>query len=124
LIPGPGRSRIRTDGHPFPQEIPGTEIALFSDVEKFRDEVDKVHGLIHQVHRRVDTHLSDDDSDKRLMRLALERLDDRVTSIESRELSFYGSEDLTPSDFYKREDAQEAFDDAKWAYETCREALK
>ena len=38
-----------------------------------------------------------------------------------RELAFYGSEDLTPSDFYKKEDAQEAFDDARWVYETCRE---
>ncbi|HEX5037371.1 MAG TPA: HEPN domain-containing protein [bacterium] len=41
-----------------------------------------------------------------------------------RELAFYGSEDLTPSDFYKKEDAQEAFDDARWVYETCREAMK
>jgi len=40
-----------------------------------------------------------------------------------RELSFYGSEDLTPSDFYKEEDAQEAFQDAKWVYSTCRRVI-
>lgn len=31
-----------------------------------------------------------------------------------RELAFYGSEDLTPSEFYKREDAEEARRDAAW----------
>jgi hypothetical protein len=59
-------------------------MAKKADLEKFRDDLDKVHGLIHQVHRRVDLHLTDDDSEKRLMRLALERLDDRVTSLEGR----------------------------------------
>ncbi len=59
-------------------------MAKKADLEKFRDDLDKVHGLIHQVHRRVDRHLTDDDTEKRLMRLALERLDDRVTSLEGR----------------------------------------
>lgn len=31
-----------------------------------------------------------------------------------RELAFYGSEDLTPSEFYKEEDAVEARDSARW----------
>jgi hypothetical protein len=31
-----------------------------------------------------------------------------------RELAFYGSEDLTPSDFYRRSDAEKARDDARW----------
>ena len=31
-----------------------------------------------------------------------------------RELAFYGSEDLTPSDFYSKEDATQAFDSATW----------
>lgn len=60
------------------------KLATKADLEKFRDDLDKVHGLIHQVHRRIDRHLTDDDSEKRLMRLALERLDDRVTSLEGR----------------------------------------
>lgn len=34
-----------------------------------------------------------------------------------RELAFYGSEDLTPSEFYKRDDAEEAKKDAAWVVE-------
>lgn len=40
-----------------------------------------------------------------------------------RELSFYGSEDLTPSEFYKEEDAREAFENAKWVYSVCHTAM-
>ncbi len=40
-----------------------------------------------------------------------------------RELSFYGSEDLTPSDFYQLEDAQEAYDSAKWVHSICKSVL-
>lgn len=37
-----------------------------------------------------------------------------------RELAFYGTEDLTPSEFYKEEDAREALEDAKWIYSLCK----
>ncbi len=37
-----------------------------------------------------------------------------------RELSFYGSEDLTPSDFYSREDARQARASARHTVETVR----
>jgi HEPN domain-containing protein len=37
-----------------------------------------------------------------------------------RELAFYGSEDLTPSDFYRAEDAREAFADAQWVVDLVR----
>lgn len=37
-----------------------------------------------------------------------------------RELSYYGSEDLTPSEFYHKEDAEDAFDDAKWVFSVCK----
>lgn len=40
-----------------------------------------------------------------------------------RELAFYGTEDLTPSDFYQQEDAAIALRDAKWVYETCKLAF-
>lgn len=40
-----------------------------------------------------------------------------------RELAFYGSEDLTPSDFYTDEDAQEAYNSAKWVYGAVSEIL-
>ena len=37
-----------------------------------------------------------------------------------RELSFYGSEDLTPSDFYSKSDAKEAKDSANYVVETIK----
>jgi HEPN domain-containing protein len=41
-----------------------------------------------------------------------------------RELSFYGSEDLTPSDFYELEDAKLALQNARWVYDVCKRAIK
>lgn len=35
-----------------------------------------------------------------------------------RDLAFSGSEDLTPSEFYREKDAREARDDARWVVET------
>ena len=40
-----------------------------------------------------------------------------------RELAFYGSDDLTPSEFYRKADAKRAFDQAKWVVGTVTEAL-
>lgn len=40
-----------------------------------------------------------------------------------RELSFYGSEDLTPSDFYQLDDAKKAIEDARWVHSICKTAL-
>lgn len=40
-----------------------------------------------------------------------------------RELSFYGTEDLTPSEFYKEEDAKNALEDARWIYSLCKEVI-
>ena len=37
-----------------------------------------------------------------------------------RELAFYGSEDLTPSEFYQAGDAAEAFASARWVVELVR----
>lgn len=37
-----------------------------------------------------------------------------------RELSFYGSEDLTPMDFYTLEDAKQALEDARWVQSICQ----
>lgn len=41
-----------------------------------------------------------------------------------RELAFYGSEDLTPSEFYSKSDAKTAFDLAKKTHALVAEALK
>lgn len=40
-----------------------------------------------------------------------------------RELAFYGSEDLTPGEFYVEEDARRARDDARWLVETITAEL-
>ncbi|HLG18544.1 MAG TPA: HEPN domain-containing protein [Bdellovibrionota bacterium] len=37
-----------------------------------------------------------------------------------RELAFYGSEDLTPSEFYKKADAERALGDARFIWEKLR----
>jgi len=37
-----------------------------------------------------------------------------------RELAFYGTEDLTPSEFYEEADAKEAFDGVKQVYTLCK----
>ncbi|MBI2645488.1 MAG: HEPN domain-containing protein [Deltaproteobacteria bacterium] len=39
------------------------------------------------------------------------------------ELSFYGSEDLTPSEFYKESDAKKAKEDATWLVQTVLATL-
>ena len=41
-----------------------------------------------------------------------------------RELSFYGTEDLTPSEFYEASDGNQAFEDAEWAYTVCKEGMR
>jgi len=40
-----------------------------------------------------------------------------------RELAFYGSEDLTPMEFYKKEDADQAYQNAIWVHQVCKEAM-
>ena len=37
-----------------------------------------------------------------------------------REIAFYGTEDLTPSEFYKRDDATQALEDARYVVKTVR----
>ena len=41
-----------------------------------------------------------------------------------RELAFYGSEDLTPSDFYREEDGLKALESARWVYSVIMGAFK
>lgn len=41
-----------------------------------------------------------------------------------RELAFYGSEDLTPSDFYKKADAETARNQARWVVSTLSDVFK
>lgn len=41
-----------------------------------------------------------------------------------RELAFYGSEDLTPQEFYKQEDADTAMASAEWVVETLEKVVR
>ncbi len=41
-----------------------------------------------------------------------------------RELAFYGSEDLTPSEFYKEADAKRAKEHVSWVVQTILETIK
>lgn len=41
-----------------------------------------------------------------------------------RELAFYGSEDLTPEEFYSEEDAKKAFNSAKFVIDTVSKVVK
>ena len=41
-----------------------------------------------------------------------------------RELAFYGSEDLTPSEFYTRQDADSAFEMASFTHRTVKETVE
>jgi HEPN domain-containing protein len=64
----------------------------------------------------------------RLPPLIVERLTDLTRASRSlrrdRELAFYGSEDLTPSDFYTEEDAAAAFSQARLVHGLVAEAMK
>lgn len=55
----------------------------------------------------------------------LERLADISRALRrDRELAFYGAEDLTPSDFYKKTDAQTARDSARFVVSTVAAAVR
>lgn len=41
-----------------------------------------------------------------------------------RELAFYGSEDLTPSEFYKKKDAKDAMSQAEWVVASLGKVFK
>ena len=66
--------------------------------------------------------------EKRLLPNETQTHVDRLVKISrnlrrDRELAFYGTEDLTPMEFYKKEDADQALGDASWVYQTCKEGM-
>ncbi len=63
-----------------------------------------------------------------LLSPALREKLDKLTDVSrrlrrDRELAFYGSEDLTPSQFYKERDATEALDGARFVVEAVRDEM-
>ena len=86
------------------QEI--VEITLTGLLRACRIEVPRIHDVSPVLEQNRD----------RLPAPVLEALNE-LTNISrtlrrDRELAFYGSEDLTPSEFYRREDAERAFEQA------------
>jgi HEPN domain-containing protein len=58
------------------------------------------------------------------LRVHVPRLSEISRSLRrDRELSFYGSEDLTPSEFYRHADAEEARGKARWVVDRVEESL-
>ncbi|MEA2625835.1 MAG: hypothetical protein QOD06_1880 [Candidatus Binatota bacterium] len=43
---------------------------------------------------------------------------------KDREIAFYGAEDLVPSEFYGREDAEKALEDARWLHTRVASVVK
>lgn len=92
------------------QEV--VELSLKALLRHSKIEVPRIHDVSNlleeersRVPQKLQVHL------KRLGEISRELRRDR-------ELAFYGSEDLTPSEFYRKEDAQTAFKHASWVVDT------
>ena len=98
------------------QEI--VEITLKALLRTYRIEVPRIHDVSPVIEQNSDRfpaetreHLAE------MMRIS--------TSLRrDRELAFYGSEDLTPSEFYTAQDASTALREAKWIHGAVSEAMK
>lgn len=90
------------------QEI--VEITLKALLRVARIEVPRIHDVSPVLEENRD----------RFERPIRDRLDEMMRISRSlrrdRELAFYGSEDLTPTQFYKREDAERAMEQARSVY--------
>jgi len=97
------------------QEI--VEITLKALLRACRVEVPRIHDVSPVLEQNRD----------RLPPVVLEKLGEltRISKALRRdlELAFYGSEDLTPSEFYTHEDAAAALADAREVYQVVRDAL-
>ena len=98
------------------QEV--VEITLKAFLRLYRIEVPRIHDvspILEQNRDRFPTgtrkHLGE------MMRIS-------KTLRRDRELAFYGSEDLTPSEFYTEEDALQAMNQARWIHDTVKAAVK
>lgn len=93
------------------QEV--VELCLKAMLRKSKIEVPRLHDVsgvleenIQKLPKALQAHVP------RLARISRSTRRDR-------ELSYYGSEDLTPSEFYHKEDAEEALEDAQWVFSVC-----
>lgn len=92
------------------QEV--VELALKALLRNFQIEVPRVHdvsGILEAEVSRFPSALQKNIPKYMKISKSLRR---------DRELAFYGSEDLTPREFYKKSDAEEAKDSAEWVVKT------
>src|SRR5262249_35845344 len=98
------------------QEV--VELALKSLLRAAHVEVPRVHDvseILKEQQARLPTSI----------RPHVVRLSEISRSLRrDRELAFYGSEDLTPSEFYKKTDGETARDNARWVVKTITEAAR
>lgn len=77
---------------------------------RLHDVSDILKGQKDKLHKRVQPHV------EKLCAISKDLRRDR-------ELAFYGTEDLTPSEFYEESDATRAFKAAQWVHSVCKEVM-
>lgn len=97
------------------QEI--VELALRALLRSARVEVPRIHDVGKIL--RAEAERLPESARREVGRLA----DISHAMRRDRELAFYGSEDLTPSEFYEERDGRTALEDAAWVVEVVRAAL-
>lgn len=94
------------------------ELAMKSLLRQFHIEVPRIHDVSEIMNGEADKFPKD-------LTKAFPRLTKISKSLRrDRELAFYGSEDLTPSDFYSKSDAKEALESAEWVVHTIKPFIK
>ena len=97
------------------QEI--VELCLKALLRSARIEVPRIHDVSKILRAEVDRL-------PEAARRDVERLAEISHSMRrDRELAFYGSEDLTPSEFYEERDGRTALEQAEWVYRVVSAAL-
>lgn len=98
------------------QEV--VELALKGLLRHFHIEVPRIHdvsGILENERSKFPVAVQK--NLKRYMKISRDLRRDR-------ELAFYGSEDLTPNEFYKKEDAEAAKESAEWVVQTLLEVIR
>jgi HEPN domain-containing protein len=97
------------------QEI--VELSLKAYLRHCRIEVPRIHDVSNALL----------ENKNRLAGEVLDKLEKIITISKSlrrdRELAFYGTEDLTPSEFYAREDAEKAYTSANLVFTSVRNSV-
>ncbi len=98
------------------QEI--VELALKALLRDCNIDVPRIHdvsGILSEEKRKLPASIHKD----------LEKICEISRSLRrDRELAYYGSEDLTPSEFYKEKDAKEALESAQFVVKAVSRVLK